>query len=167
VAEVLDGVLYLQPRPRIAHAHVASVLGAELFGPFHRGRGGPGGWIILDEPELHLGREPDIIVPDIAGWQRSTLPELRDTAFLTVAPDWVCEVLSPATQSKDRVLKLPIYRRERVAHVWLVDADAHTLEVYALDGESYRLLDSCAEDARVAARPFEAFTLELGVLWQR
>ena len=167
VAEVLDGQLHLQPRPRVFHAHVATALGGELFGPFHRGLGGPGGWIILDEPELHVGRNPDIIVPDLAGWRRTTLPELPDEAFLTVAPDWVCEVLSPATQRKDRVLKMNIYRRERVPHVWLVDADAHTLEVYALDGESYRLLDTYADDANVAARPFEAFTLELGVLWRR
>ena len=167
VAEVLDGTLYLQPRPRVLHARVASSLGAELSGPFERASNGPGGWIILDEPELHLGREPDIIVPDVAGWRRTTLPELPDEAFLTVAPDWACEVLSPSTQRKDRVVKMPIYRRERVQHVWLVDADAHTLEVYALDGESYRLLDTFAEDAHVSARPFEAFTLELGVLWKR
>jgi Uma2 family endonuclease len=167
VAEVLDGTLYTQPRPRVAHALAASHLGAELSGPFVRGKQGPGGWILLDEPELHLGPEPDILVPDLAGWRRSTLPELPDEAFLTVAPDWACEVLSPATQRKDRVLKLAIYRRERVPHLWFVDADAHTLEVYRLDGESYRVLDTYADDARVTAQPFEAFTLELGVLWMR
>lgn len=163
VAEVLEGTLYTQPRPRIRHAKAASVLGEELGGPFRRGRGGPGGWQLLDGPELHLGA--DILVPDIAGWRRSTLPDLVDEAYLTVRPDWLCEVLSPATQRIDRVIKLPIYRREQVPHVWLIDPSAKTLEVYRLDGASYRLLDTYAEDAVIRAEPFEAVELELGFLW--
>jgi Uma2 family endonuclease len=165
VAEVIEGVLHTQPRPRLQHAQAASVLGEELGGPFRRGRGGPGGWLFLDEPELHLAQ--DILVPDLAGWLRATLPELPDAAFLTVRPDWVCEVLSPSTQRIDRVLKLPIYRREQVAHVWLIDPAPRTLEVYALDGASYRLLETYAEDALIRAEPFAAVELELGVLWMR
>jgi Uma2 family endonuclease len=165
IAEVIDGVLHTHPRPRTIHAQTATVLGEELGNPFRRGRGGPGGWILLDKPELHLGE--DIVVPDLAGWRRSTLPELPDAAYLTVRPDWCCEVLSPSTQRNDRVLKLPLYRREGVAHVWLVDPGARTLEVFRLDGDTYRLLYSHADDARVRAEPFEAFELELSALWAR
>jgi Uma2 family endonuclease len=165
IAEVIDGVLHTQPRPRTIHAQTATVLGEELGSPFRRGRGGPGGWILLDEPELHLGA--DIVVPDLAGWRRSSLPELPDAAYLTVRPDWCCEVLSPSTQRNDRVLKLPLYRREGVGHVWLVDPEAKTLEVFRLDGDTYRLLDSHADDALVRAEPFEAFELELAALWAR
>jgi Uma2 family endonuclease len=167
IAELIAGTLHTQPRPTVLHARASSSLGAELGAPFERARGGPGGWLILDEPELHLGAEPDILVPDLAGWRRTTLPELPDVPFLTLAPDWVCEVLSPGTRRHDRVLKLPLYKRERVAHVWLVDPEAKTLEVYKLDGDSYRLLSTHAESEVVHAEPFEVFALELGVLWQR
>ena len=82
-------------------------------------RGGPGGWILLDEPELHL--HGDVLVPDLAGWRRERMPELPDAAAFELAPDWICEVLSPSTAASDRAEKMPIYARERVAHVWLVD----------------------------------------------
>jgi Uma2 family endonuclease len=167
IAEVLEGTLYTQPRPAMRHAVVSSELGVELGAAFGRRRGGPGGWILLYEPELHLGPGPDILAPDFAGWRLTTLAEVPDVPYLTVAPDWVCEVLSPSTRRIDRVVKMPIYRRERVQHVWLIDPEAKTLEVFRLDGESYRLIDTFAEDARVRAEPFDAIELELGALWLR
>src|SRR5262245_22303552 len=130
VAEVIDGELELQPRPANIHALACTALGEELGPPFKRGRGGPGGWMILDEPELHLRQ--DILVPDLGGWRRETLPETPLEAFFTVAPDWACEVLSPSTTAKDRARKLPIYARERVSHVWLVEPAARLLEVLRL-----------------------------------
>ena len=167
IAEVIDGDLFLHPRPALAHAQAASALGAEIGTPFGRGKGGPGGWIILDEPELHLGREPDIVVPDLAGWRRERLPELPDAAFLTLAPDWLCEVLSPSTQRLDRTRKMRVYLRERVTHLWLVDPAARTLEIYRLDGPTYRLVDTHSDDTNVRAEPFDAIELELVALWQR
>src|SRR6187402_351383 len=119
VAELIDGVLYTQPRPRGRHAQAASVLGMDLGSPFHRGRGGPGGWIILYEPELHLAEH--VLVPDLAGWRRERLPEVPDAAYFELAPDWVCEVLSPGTALFDRRRKVPVYAQARVEHVWLVD----------------------------------------------
>ena len=87
VAEIVDGTLYTHPRPAPPHTIASSVLVGELNPPFHRGRGGPGGWWILNEPELHLGE--DILVPDLAGWRRERMPEPPDTAYFSVAPDWV------------------------------------------------------------------------------
>src|SRR5262245_36147925 len=79
-AEIIHGTLYVLPRPAPRHSNAASVLGGELSGPFQRGHGGPGGWWILDEPELHLvPLEP--IVPDIAGWRVEKMPQLPDTAY--------------------------------------------------------------------------------------
>jgi Uma2 family endonuclease len=74
VAEIIDGELSLMPRPRLEHARSAGELHGELRGPFDRGRGGPSGWVILPEPELHLGPLPDVVVPDLAGWRRERLP---------------------------------------------------------------------------------------------
>ncbi len=165
VAEVIEGVLHTHPRPALLHAQAASVLGGDLITQFHRGRGGPGGWIILVEPELHLGPEPDIVVPDLAGWRNERLPRVPDAAFLSLAPDWVCEVLSRSTEGIDRSKKLPIYAREGVAHVWLLDPMVRTLEVFRLDAESYRLVCTWCGDKLVRAEPFDAVELELGALW--
>ncbi len=164
VAEIIDGELYTQPRPASRHALASSVLGSELGERFHRGRGGPGGWWILDEPELH--RPPDVVVSDIAGWRRETMPEFPDQAYFSLAPDWVCEVLSPSTEKIDRALKLPIYSRARVHHVWLVNPIARILEVLRLgDDAEWRIRAVHEGNAVVRAEPFEAIELELAALW--
>jgi Uma2 family endonuclease len=165
IAEVVDGVLYTQPRPALGHAQVASELTYRLIGPFRHGRGGPGGWHILVEPELHLGLEPDIVVPDLAGWRTSRMPRVSNRPFETLPPDWVAEILSPSTTRVDRGVKLPVYQRERVLHVWLLDPQAMTVEVLRLDGESYRLLGVHTGEAPARLEPFEAIELEVASLW--
>jgi Uma2 family endonuclease len=165
VAEILEGDLYATPRPAAPHALAASALGGGLFGPFHSGRGGPGGWWILDEPELHLGA--DVIVPDLSGWRRSTLPQIPNAPAITVAPDWVCEILSPSTEAIDRVPKLRIYARERVSHVWLVNPQSFTLEVLRLDQSRWVVAATHDGDQVVRAEPFDAVPLELFRLWGR
>lgn len=164
VGEIVGGELHVSPRPAARHALASSTLGGALHGPFHRGHDGPGGWILLDEPELHLGG--DILVPDLAGWRRERMPVLPDAAYFTLAPDWVCEVLSPSTASFDRKDKLPIYAREKVVHAWLVDPLLKLLEVYKLLDGRWTLLSTHANADRVRAEPFEAVELELGSLWE-
>lgn len=165
VAELIHGALVTSPRPASAHARAASRLGMDLGGPFDRGKGGPGGWILLDEPELHLG--PNVLVPDVAGWRRERMPEMPLAAAFDIAPDWVCEVLSPGTAATDRTDKLPLYAGAGVRHAWYVDPIARTLEVFELDGASFRLVTTARDDAKVRAAPFEALELELGALWER
>jgi len=163
VAEILDGELYTSPRPAPRHADASTGLGGALRGPFDRGRGGPGGWRILGEPELHLGR--DVIVPDLAGWRRERMPQLPAEAHIAIAPDWVCEVLSPSTAAIDRVKKLTIYARESVSHVWLVDPLAQTLEVLRLDAGRWTLVGTWAGAESIRAEPFDALDLDLTLLW--
>jgi Uma2 family endonuclease len=163
VAEILAGDLYATPRPALRHAYAASQLGAELIGPFDRGRGGPGGWLFLDEAELHLAG--DVVVPDLAGWRRARLPAVPDEPFLTIAPDWVCEVVSPSTERVDRSVKLDIYAREGVGHAWLVDPIARTLEIYRLDAGKWLRANTCGGDHIVNAEPFDILALDLLVLW--
>jgi Uma2 family endonuclease len=161
VAEMFDGELYASPRPAVPHAHAASVLGTQVGGPFHRS--GPGGWVILDEPELHFRN--DVLVPDLAGWRRARMPRAPADAFITLAPDWICEVLSESTETLDRGKKLRIYAHEGVAHAWLVDPLAHTLEVLSLDAGRWTQLGRYEGEARVRAAPFDAIELELAALW--
>ncbi|MEX2499668.1 MAG: Uma2 family endonuclease [Wenzhouxiangellaceae bacterium] len=164
VGEILGGRLHATPRPAPRHARAYSALGFSLGGPFDRGQGGPGGWWIIDEPELHLGG--DVIVPDIAGWRRSRMPTLPETAWFELAPDWVCEILSPSTVNTDRAVKMPIYAREGVEHLWLVDPDARTLEVYhrQTDGH-WLLLATLKDDDGVRQPPFDAIEFPLSDLW--
>lgn len=164
VAEILDGELHVNPRPAPRHASASSGLGGTLHGPFDRGRGGPGGWRILDEPELHLGR--DVLVPDLAGWRRERLPSLPEESYFSVAPDWVCEVLSPSTASIDRVKKLRIYAREQVAHAWLVDPLAKTLEALRLENGRWSIVTTVAGLDVVRVEPFDALELDLWLLWE-
>ena len=163
VAEIVDGELYVSPRPAAPYALATSVLGADLGGPFHQGRGGPGGWWIVDEPELHFGE--DVLVPDLAGWRRQHMPEFPKTAFFTLAPDWVCETLSPSTERLDRARKLGVYAREGVANVWLLNPEARTLEVYRRSEDRWLLLATHGSDALVRAEPFDAIELDLLPLW--
>ncbi|MEM6731598.1 MAG: Uma2 family endonuclease [Myxococcota bacterium] len=166
VGELIAGDLVVSPRPSGPHARASSVLGMELGPPFDRGRGGPGGWVILDEPELHLG--PDVLVPDLAGWRIERLPAIPQDHRFKVAPDWVCEVLSPSSARYDRVAKLNIYLREQTAHVWIVDPRSRTLEVFRHQGENWLLERTFSDEAghkRVRAEPFSAVEIELAALW--
>jgi Uma2 family endonuclease len=163
-AEIIGGTLYVLPRPAPRHANAASVLGSELNGSFQRGRGGPGGWWILDKPELQLDHKQPIS-PDIAGWRVETMPELPETAFFSVAPDWVCEVISRSTEKIDRDDKLPYYALHGVRHVWLVDPIEKRLEVYSLDGKRWRTVRVFEGDIAVRAEPFDAIELDLSARW--
>jgi Uma2 family endonuclease len=163
IAEILDGELHATPRPSPRHAKASSGLMGTLSGPFDGGRGGPGGWQILFEPELHL--DADVVVPDLAGWRRERLPSLPDAAYFTLAPDWVCEVVSPSTASMDRVKKLAIYAREQVTFTWLVDPLARTLEALRLEAGRWVILTTAADSALVRVEPFEAIELDLSLLW--
>jgi Uma2 family endonuclease len=163
VAEIIDGELYVSPRPAGPHAVSASVLTIDIGGPYGRGRGGPGGWWIVDEPELHVGEH--VLVPDLAGWRRARMPVYPAEAFVTLPPDWVCEVLSPHTGRTDRMRKLPIYARFEVQHAWLVDPAHRTLEVFRRQGGHWVLLDVHGGDETVRAEPFDAAAIELAALW--
>ncbi|WP_440998179.1 Uma2 family endonuclease [Arhodomonas sp. SL1] len=164
--ELINGQLHTQPRPSGAHAAASSNLGAELLPPYARGRGGPGGWWILDEPEVHFRRDTEVLVPDLAGWRRERMPELPEDQRFEVVPDWVCEILSPATESRDREVKLPVYARYGVPHAWLIDPRTQVLEAYALDdGEWRQVALSHAEDT-VTAEPFPEAGFRLGDLWR-
>jgi Uma2 family endonuclease len=163
VGEIIDGELYTSPRPAARHAKVASVLSMDLGNPFQRGRGGPGGWWIVYEPELHFGK--DVLVPDLAGWRRERMPQIPDVASFELAPDWICEVLSPSTAKLDLVRKLPRYARAAVEYAWVIDPIHRTLEVFHQEHERWVLMAAFVGDDRVRAEPFGAIELELGALW--
>ncbi len=170
VGEIIAGDLYVWPRPRLGHAWTANVLSGRLLFGVGRpvGVGGPGdapeGWWIVGEPELHLGA--DVLVPDIAGWRRARMPAFpSDAAFVELAPDWACEILSPSTARHDRVRKLPVYASAGVGHVWLIDPAARALEVFVCEPAGILLAGAYAGDARIKAAPFGTLELDLAEWW--
>jgi Uma2 family endonuclease len=170
VAEIIDGELILSPRPEPAHTVAASTIGANLLEPFQGGRGGPGGWWILDEPELHLEGSGRPIVPDVAGWRVERMPQLPDTAYFTVAPDWICEVISKGTEATDRAKKMPVYFDAGVRNIWLVNPVAQTLEVYRSAESVWQLMRTFSDEgtgATIRAEPFEAIEIDLARWWPK
>lgn len=163
VGEILAGELVVSPRPAPRHSFAQANLDYEVTGPFQRGRGGPGGWVFLTEPELHLSGE--VLVPDLAGWRRERLPALSDDSALMVSPDWVCEILSPRTEARDRGAKARSYAREGVSHYWLVNPSLRTLEVWRLEGGRWVVVDLFQGAVEVRVEPFEAAPIALGELW--
>ena len=163
VAEIIGGELQLSPRPGGPATSVASRLGSMIQPPFGDGIGGPGGWIILDEPELHLAGE--IMVPDLAGWKIERLPTVPEGAAFTVVPDWVCEVLSPRSESTDRLRKLPLYASFGVGHAWLVHPPRRSVEVFRLYDGKWLAIAAHVGNGLARVEPFDAIELDLARLW--
>jgi Uma2 family endonuclease len=161
--EIVFGVLHTHPRPSPRHGLAANRLSQEVTGPFDFGRGGPGGWIFIVAPELHLGRH--VVVPDISGWRQERLTTFPETAYIEAPPDWLCQVLSPTTQAFDRTDKLAVYAEFGVKHCWYVDPIAKTHEVFALTGGKWLLAATFKDADPVTAPPFEVHTFALDVMW--
>ena len=164
VAELIDGQLYLQPRPAKRHAKAATILGALLIPPYGLGEGGPGGWEILHEPEIHFG--PNVLVPDLAGWRTAAGdPYAGLQTYFTMVPQWVCEVLSKSTARKDRDQKLPLYAQAGVEHAWLIDPEAQQIEVFVQKDGAFRCVQTHKGQGVLTAPPFEATAMRTGLLW--
>lgn len=164
VAELLEGSLFLRPRPAKPEAEAAFVLGMLLGPPLQLGQEGPDGWVIQHQPELHL--DGNVLVPDLAGWRRSSAPNLDlESAFYTESPDWVCEVLSPETRRKDRTLKLPLYAAAGIHHAWLVDPGDRTVETYRNESHRWVMLNVYAEHTEARVGPFDSGVITFGKLW--
>jgi len=163
--EIINGQLHTHPRPAWPHAFTALSLGDELVSPFQKGRGGPGGWWIVVEPEIHFVLDSEITVPDLAGWRREHMPNPPRGHKIEVVPTWVCEVLSPSTKSTDRELKMPLYARHGVSYAWLVDPNTRVLEAYKRTHDGWTPLGVFRDDDVVCAEPFDAISIHLTDLW--
>ena len=161
--EIINGELVATPRPSRKHSNAISAISGELTPPYRFGRGGPGGWIILIEVEIGLGA--DILVPDLAGWKVERYPEEEPHNWISVAPDWICEVLSPGTVKRDKMEKMPIYARHGIPYLWVVDPLGKTLDAFRLQGGKWVVEGSYAEDARVRTEPFAEVEFDLNDLW--
>jgi Uma2 family endonuclease len=164
IGEVIHGELVMKPRPAMPHGLAATNLGGLLQGPFRLGAGGPGGWVFLAEPYIRFGE--DVREPDLAGWRRERWVGIPRRGPIPVMPDWICEVLSRSTAADDRTVKMPLYAHAQVGHLWLLDPDPATLEVYRREAQGWLLLSSYARPGRVDAEPFDAVELDLTPLWE-
>jgi Uma2 family endonuclease len=163
VAEIIDGRLETHPRPAPRHGLAAGRLGYELTGPFDLGRDGPGGWVFIVDPELHLGS--DVVVPDLAGWRRERMTSEPDAAYIETPPDWTCEILSPSTERLDRGPKRRIYADAGVSHLWLLDPKARVLEAFALVAGQWLLLATFEPGHEVRVAPFDAVGFPMNALF--
>ena len=163
IGQIVYGALHAHPRPAPKHALAASVLTGELVSPYGRGKGGPGGWIILAEPELHIGGH--VLVPDLAGWRRERMSELPETAYFETVPDWCGEVLSPSTARLDRGDKRQAYAEIGVRYLWHIDPAAQTLEAFELKDGAWMLLGSRGSGDTCDLLPFDAVPFALDLLW--
>jgi len=164
VGEIINGQLETHPRPATKHAVASSSIGAELVSLFQKGRGGPRGWWVIDEPECHLNSQ--VLVPDLADWCKQKMPKLPETAWFEAVPDWVCEVLSSSTARLDRIVKMPLYAQLGVVHLWLIDPILQTLEAYQLHDSHWLLIGTFANDQAVSIAPFAEHTFSLSDLWE-
>ncbi|MDR3568938.1 MAG: Uma2 family endonuclease [Syntrophobacteraceae bacterium] len=165
IGEIINGALIVSPRPSRRHTYAASALETNLAAPYQFGRGGgPGGWIIIVEPEIGLAEH--IMVPDLAGWRKQRFPVEEDHNWISATPDWICEILSPKTASLDKAEKMPIYARYGVEYAWIIDPMLKTLDVYRLESEGWwRLVWSYGENDKMRAEPFKEVEIDLGDLW--
>ena len=164
VGEIIDGELIATPRPSRKHGFSAYALGGELLPPYQFGRGGgPGGWVIIGEPEIKFGE--NFLVPDIAGWRRERFPVQEETNWISIPPDWTCEILSPTTIRLDRIKKMAIYAKHGVPYLWLVDPLARTLEVFRLETGNWLLQSVFGENDKVRVEPFADIEIDLQNLW--
>jgi Uma2 family endonuclease len=163
--ELIRGVLYTMTRPRPKHSNAATGIGADLRGPFQRGVGGPGGWWILIEPGIELAEHDiDEISPDVGGWRRERLSVLPDGP-IEMAPDWVCEILSPSTRAHDLKVKRPLYAEVGVPYMWLVDVESRALTASRLHEGRWLEIGTWGDDDVARIEPFDAIELRLADLW--
>jgi len=162
--EIIDGVMYAFPRPSGPHAQIEGRMAGDLEPPFGRGRGGPGGWLIVPEPGIRVERSPEFS-PDLAGWRRERLPAVPRTGPFTVVPDWICEILSPGTRNYDLTIKRRFYAEIKDPYLWYVDVEARTLEVSRLSDGKWLELATYGADEKVRAEPFGAIEIDLSSWW--
>lgn len=159
--EILNGQLYTNPRPSGKHVSVATNLSIDIGSPYQRGKGGPGGWRILVEPEVHFVLDTEVVVPDVAGWRKERLPEVPESHKFMVVPDWVCEIYSPSSENIDRKIKMPLYARFGVSYLWMVHPIQQTLEAFKLHNGNWQLQGAFENKDEICVEPFESISIKM------
>jgi Uma2 family endonuclease len=152
--------------PDWGHSTAQGLVLTELTSAYGRkGSSGPGGWWILPELDISLGRY-DWVRPDVCGYRRDKHPVIPKTRPVPLAPDWVCEVVSECNAPRDTVQKLRLHHRSGGGHYWLVEPSRKTLTVFRHEPEGYRLVLTATAGERVRAEPFDAVELPLDELFE-
>lgn len=165
-AEVIAGSIHLAPSGLPEHGHATGSIAHFIGGPFDRddGYGGPGGWWIFLELDVRLSLH-NIVRPDLCGYRRDRLREPWGKRPLDLAPDWVCEILSPSNAAHDRVTKAALYAQHGVPFFWLLDPAERVLETFTLRDGLWMRTGSFDDTATARIVPFEAIELDIGRLF--
>ncbi|CAN5300936.1 hypothetical protein BH09MYX1_BH09MYX1_64430 [soil metagenome] len=159
-AELVSGSIVVAPSPTPAHQDIAGAIYAEYRGPFHRGRGGPGGWWLIGDVDVEFGPK-DVFRPDIAGWRKERVPSFPVTRPVTPVPDWVCEVLSPGSAAMDQGEKQRTYHTSGVRWYWVVDPHHRTITVLERSDRAYVVERTVGDRGLVGLPPFDALEIDL------
>lgn len=162
--ELVDGELVEKAAPDQAHGGAQLAVATPVFASYNRRRGGGGGgWWIRAEVEIAFGA--DVLRPDLSGWRRDRVPVMPEAWPVPVAPDWVCEILSPSTAGRDLGPKRDRYHQAGVGDYWVVDRAHQLLLVYRHGPGGYVLVQSAGAAERLHPEPFEAIDLFVGQLF--
>lgn len=158
------GARMMSPSALPRHGRVQRALSRYIGGPFDDDIEGPEGWWIFNECDVAVTVH-DVLTPDMLGYRRARMPNFPDDRPLTIPPDWVCEILSPSTERRDRTVKADLYHLAGVAWYWLVHPERRMLEAWAREDEGWRRLGAWTDEQRARITPFDEVELDIARLF--
>lgn len=156
-----------EPQMSLSRVLATSILGGLLVGPFQLGLGGPGGWLILDKPEIHF--DEDVLIPDLAAWSAGRAPRPTEELYTTIIPDWVCEIDTACTEGRSFSQRMNAYARAGVRFMWLLDSDLKNIDLLTLNSQSQWALNGAYSISmghrRIRGAPFDSIEIDIATLF--
>ncbi|MCS7036939.1 MAG: Uma2 family endonuclease [Saprospiraceae bacterium] len=162
IYELIQGEIMRRASPNTPHQLVSGALFL-LMGNFNAQK--QAGYLFHVPYDVYFDEHNAGIQPDILFVRRERSSILREDNGVVGAPDLIVEILSKSTVARDRGIKKDLYEQFGVREYWIVDPQARSIEVYALENDRYRLVDYAAEEGTVASKVLEGLTVEVGEVY--